>query len=62
MADVAEALFECLRVASHFASLWLVRPPHEYDGGRWEFGGWADKDFRVPGVEAAEFEVRNFES
>lgn len=54
------ATFETLGLCDRVASKWVVGAPQQYDGGVWEFAGWADsRTLTVAGVKDLSFFVTN---
>ena len=59
MTEVQDALFESLRLADKLSPAWEVRPPQQYEGGKWDFAGSSDRKLTISGVVRLEFEAAN---
>jgi hypothetical protein len=59
--EVEKAIFETLKRADRIAYRWIVRPPQDYEGGKWDLAGWSENRTKLSGVEAVEFEIANYE-
>jgi hypothetical protein len=60
--DVSEAIVETLRLAWRLASQWRVGSPQNYEGGEWEWTGYAEEStFSDSAVAALDFQVGNLQ-
>ena len=61
--DVAVALFETLQICYQVCVRWVLTPPQEHEGNKWEFHGseHAQTGTRIPGLKLVSFHVDNFD-